>query len=380
MDRIYRRHQRIWKFLQVICGFLVRRRFDLRSDNVQVDGPMLLISNHVTSWDPLLVGLSLKNKQVYYVASEHLFRKGFLTKLLVWLVGPIPRSKGTSGADTVKACLRHLKEGHSVCLFAEGEQSWDGRNNPIFAATGKLVRSSGATLVTYRLEGAYLCLPRWAENIRKGPIYGHPVGIYTPDSLKSMSPMEITDLISRDIRENAWERQLAEPHEYTGNNMASGLERLLYLCPECRRIGTLKSEGDYVSCSCGLKIRFRKDGFLEPELPFRDIGQWEDWQSEALRTRDFIHGEELFSDEDLELKKIGPGHTDTLILRGEIVQYEDKITLGERSFDLSDIDSMAMTRTNILLFSSGGEYYEISAEKGINLRKYLEIWKAHSEK
>ena len=39
---------------------------------------------------------------------------------------------------------------------------------------------------------------------------------------------------------------------------------------------------------------------------------------------------------------------------------------------------MAMTRTHILLFSSKGEYYELSSEKGVNLRKYLEIWKAQS--
>lgn len=378
MDRTYRRHQRIWKLLQLICDPLVMSRFDLKHDDIQVDGPMILISNHVTSWDPLLVGLSLKNKQVYYVASEHLFRKGFKTKLLRWLVDPIPRSKGNSGTDTVKACLRHLKAGHSVCIFAEGEQSWDGRNHPVFDATGKLVRASGATLVTYRLEGAYLCLPRWADSIRKGPIHGHVVGVYPPEELKAMSAGEITDIINRDIRENAWERQVEDPHEYKGNDLAVGLERLLYLCPECRRTGTLKSEGDMLSCSCGLNLRYRTDGFLEPGSPFKSIAEWEDWQSEALRSKDFEHGEELFSDEGLELKKIGPEHSETPILKGSIIQYEDRLQCGDRTFAMKDIDSMAMTRTHIILFSSDGEYYELSAPKGINLRKYLAIWQEQS--
>jgi 1-acyl-sn-glycerol-3-phosphate acyltransferase len=87
-------------------------------EDISVEGPILLIPNHVTSWDPVLVAMSLRNKQVYYVASEHLFRKGFLTGLLTWLVAPIPRSKGAAGTDTVKACLRHLRSGHSVCIFA----------------------------------------------------------------------------------------------------------------------------------------------------------------------------------------------------------------------------------------------------------------------
>ena len=118
---------------------------------------------------------------------------------------------------------------------------------------------------------------------------------------------------------------------------------------------------------------------FEPDKPFRDIAQWEDWQKETLRARDFVHGEELFSDGDAELKIIGPDHTETLQCVGRLTQYEDRILCGDRSFSLKDIDSMAMTRTHILLFSYGGEYYELSVEKGINLRKYLEIWKAQSE-
>ena len=380
VESTYRRHQIIWKILQMTAGLLVRMKFDLKHDDLRMEGPVLLISNHVTSWDPLIVAQSLRHKQVYYVASEHLFRKGFLTRILKWIVDPIPRSKGTaSGTDTVKACLRHLKQGHSVCIFAEGEQSWDGRNNPVLTATGKLARSSGATLVTYRLEGAYLSLPRWADTIRRGPIFSHAVGIYTSEELRAMSPEEITEIINRDIREDAWERQLQEPREYTGKDLAVGLERVLYLCPDCRRVGTLKSEGDILSCSCGLNIKYRTDGFFEPDKPFRDIAQWEDWQKETLRARDFVHGEELFSDGDAELKIIGPDHTETLQCVGRLSQYEDRILCGDRSFSLKDIDSMAMTRTHILLFSYGGEYYELSVEKGINLRKYLEIWKAQSE-
>ena len=88
---------------------------------------------------------------------------------------------------------------------------------------------------------------------------------------------------------------------------------------------------------------------------------------------------ELFSDGEAELKIIGPDHTETLQCVGRLSQYEDRILCGDRSFSLKDIDSMAMTRTHILLFSYGGEYYELSVEKGINLRKYLEIWKAQSE-
>lgn len=372
----YKRHLKIWKPLHAVCRMAVRRKFDITAEEINIDGPMLLIPNHVTSWDPILVAMSFPDKQFYYVASEHLFRKGLLTRILKWLVGPIPRSKGTSGMDTVRTCLRHLKAGHSVCLFAEGEQSWDGRNIPVFPATGKLTRSSGATLVTYRLEGAYLCLPRWAENIRRGKIYGHPVGVYPPEVLKSMTSEEINDVINRDISENAWERQKKDPQEYTGANPACSLERLLYLCPKCKRVGTLKSEGDSVSCSCGLKIKYRADGFFDPSSPFSDISEWEDWQKNDLIAGDFEHGVELFSDDGIKLSEVGADHTETALGQGKLIQFPDHLQIGEYRFNLDHINDMAMTRTHILLFSSDGKYYQLIAGKGTNLRKYLEIYKS----
>lgn len=378
MGSEYTRHLRNWRILHAILRPIINKKFDMTHEDISVEGPILLIPNHVTSWDPVLVAMSLRNKQVYYVASEHLFRKGFLTGLLTWLVAPIPRSKGAAGTDTVKACLRHLRSGHSVCIFAEGEQSWDGRSGTVTESTGKLAKVSGATLVTYRLEGAYLCKPRWADTMRRGKVHGHPVGIYPPEKLKEMTPSEITDSINRDIREDAWERQKLSPQEYEGKDLAVGLERMLYFCPACRKIGTLKTEGDRLSCSCGLETRFGKDGLFQPGSPFGNLAEWEDRQRNALRSGDFIHGEEFFSDTNVTLTKLDTDHGETPLTEGRLVQMADRMEIGDHSFRLSDIDDMAMTRTHILLFSSGGTYYQLSAEKGINFRKYLEIFRSRS--
>lgn len=372
----YRRHQIIFKLLNRLLTPGVCRRFRMRHDDVRVDGPMLLISNHVSAWDPILVGMSLREKHAYFVASEHIFRLGLLTRLLNSLLAPIPRRKASSGTDAVRTCLRHLREGHSICLFAEGEQSWDGRGIPIFPATGKLVKLSGATLVTYRLEGAYLSLPRWGRGIRRGKVYGHPVGVYPPEQLKALSPEEINTLIERDIREDAWERQRQDPVRYRGRRRAEGMERALYACPACRRIGTLRTEDDRIFCACGFSRRYAETGFFEPDEPFETLAAWDDWQRELLRTRGFVHkGEALFSDGEIELSRIRPDHSEETLTRGVLRQYEDRLVCGEWSFPLAQIESMAMVQAHLLLLSAHGEYYQLRATGGTNLRKYLEIWK-----
>ena len=337
---------------------------------------MLLIANHVSAWDPLLVAVSLPHKQVYYVASEHLFRMGLVSRLLQWLVAPIPRRKASLGTDTVKACLRHLRAGHSICLFAEGEQCWDGRSRPVFPATGKLVKRSGATLVTFRLEGGYLSLPRWGKGLRRGKVYGHPVNIYTPEALRGMTPEQINAAIDRDIFEDAWQRQRQEPIPYRGRRRAEGLERALYLCPGCRRIGTLRTRDDRIFCGCGLALHFTETGFFAPAEPFVELAQWEDWQREALRTRDFAHGQPLFSDEGMALSLVHADHGETPLGKGlALQQYEDRLVCGERVFPLAEIDSMAAVLSHLLLLSFRGEYYEVRSASGANLRKYMEIWR-----
>ena len=377
---LYTRHQKTWRALYAMNSGWITRKFNMTHEDLHVDGPVLLVPNHVSAWDPLLVAMSLKDKQVYYVASEHLFRKGPVSRLIEFMVAPIPRRKASTGTDTVKACLRHLREGHSICLFAEGEQSWNGRNIPIFPATGKLVKSSGATLVTYRLEGAYLSLPRWGKGIRRGKVHGHPVGIYPPEQLKTMTPKEINALIERDTAEDAWERQRLSPVRYKGERRAEGLERALYLCPRCRRIGTLHTKNNRIFCDCGLDLEYTETGFFRPEQPFSNLADWDDWQREQLHRRAFTRPPEqglLFSDGGVTLTRIGAGHTEESLGAGALQMYEDRLVCADCSFLLSDISYMADVLANRLLLTANGEYYEILAKNGVSFRKYLEIWRKH---
>lgn len=375
MDK-YTRHKKVWRVLYHIIHRHFVRLLNMSFQTCRVEGPCIVIPNHVTAIDPLMVAMSFPDKQMYFVASEHLFRKGFISALLNWLVEPIPRRKASSGVDSVMAILRHLRAGHSVCLFAEGEATWNGRSGSIFPATGKMVQRSGATLITYRLEGAYLTDPRWSSTLHRGRIYGHPVGIYPPETLKGMTPKEIDELINGDIYEDAWERQKTEHVRFKGRRRAEFIETALFMCPKCGCIGTLKGRGDRLSCSCGMSLEYTEEGSFQPPQPFENIAQWDDWQHEQLKEGSFPHeGETLFSDGDMSLVEIGEGHRQLKLGRGELRQYPQRISCAGHDFELADITDMAMVQTGVLLFSHGGKYYEIRTKRPCCLRKYLAVWK-----
>lgn len=372
-----KRHEflkKTWRILQPIVNLFMKIKFNTKHDDIYVDGPCIIIANHVSSWDPLLLSQSFPRMKLYYVASEHLFRLGILSKILVWLVEPLPRKKATMGTDTVMMCLRHLRAGHAVCLYAEGNSTWNGLSDKVFPATGKLVRNSGATLVTFCLEGGYLSAPRWGKGTRRGKVYGHRVGIYTPEQLKAMTPAEINDVINRDIFENAWERQKIEKIPFKGRNTARYMERAVFLCPQCSKIGGLKGKGSKVSCSCGFETTYTDLCSFDPPVPFENIYEWDKWQMEKVKKFDFVYDDILFTDDNMTLSEIGSNHAEKIIGTGTASMSKETLVCAGQNFPINEIENMSIVQASILLFYINGKYYQIRANEPRCHRKYLAVW------
>ena len=129
-----------------------------------------------------------------------------------------------------------------------------------------------------------------------------------------------------------------------------------------------------------MTLRYGDDGFFSPPEPFETLAEWEDWQQETLRNLQTEPGKALFSDEPVRLSRVVSGHQEEAMGSGQLTLYPEKILFGNHLFPLDKIGSMAMVQKRLLLFSCGEDYYELRAEKGVNLRKYLSWWKIITEK
>jgi 1-acyl-sn-glycerol-3-phosphate acyltransferase len=361
--------RRIWRIAQQIVAPIVSRKYNGSFEQIGIDGPFLLVCNHACNADPIFVGLLSREKPLTYVASEHLERLGFVTTLLTRSFSIIPRKKASTAVDTVRSVLRALKQGASVVLFAEGECTWDGVSNEVFPATGKLAKISRVPLVTCRLEGNYLTKPRWAKASRRGSINGRVVRRYTPEELAKMSPEEITAAINCDIYENAWETQRRANAPFISGASAEGLERALFICPECGEMGSLRTNKNAIFCTkCNMRVTLDGSSFFQNGR-FPTVREWDIWQQGELQRRMGTGEEnaELFpakgkmADLSGGTKKRVPFHLD--LRRGAIV-------IDGKTIPLSDFTDMAMVKTNRLLFEWNGSYYEIVTKNGI-LRPYL---------
>ncbi len=367
-------HQVIFSVICFLLGPILKWMYAFRTDQkVRIEGPFLLLANHVTAADPVLVCLSFA-QQMYIVADEHLMQKGFASRLLHLFFDPIIRRKGDSAVTAVKEILACLKSGFNVCIFPEGTCSFDGTNSPMLPTIGKLSKTCGATLVTYRFEGGFFTLPRWGRGIRRGKYYGHVEHIYTPDMLRQMSPDEINEHIEQDLKENAYDRIQTDPVSYKSRMRAEWLESGFFLCPSCHQVGTLHTFGETVVCKkCGITGRLDPHYRLH-DFPFDTLEKWERFQNSWLT--DQISREDFeFADENAILIQTDDHHRKKVICNGPLKMDRNALTIGAFPFPLSKMAGMEIVRRNLLVFSMPDSFYQVTGNKTLCTRKYFQFYR-----
>jgi 1-acyl-sn-glycerol-3-phosphate acyltransferase len=356
---------------------------------VQLDTPCLVLSNHTTNYDPMILGTSFP-MLLHYLASDHIFRKGILSRIMIALGDPIPRLKATTEVAATKRIFQKLRGGDSVCIFPEGNRTWSGETVEIPDSVGKLAKKAGATLVTYTIQGGYLTKPRWSRSYRRGKLTGDVVSVYSSEQIGKMSAGELGEAIRQDLYVNAYVDQQRNPVAYRGKNLAEDLELALYLCPLCGSIGTLESKGDTFSCSCGLNLRYNVYGMFEMHdgslPPFANVLEWFQWQEGSMKSKlqDYIargDHDPFFQDASQELYLVERAADQKLVGKGVLKVYGDRIELVEASgdqlvFPWHEINGMSIHGPKVLVFSTEhGESYEVQTEIRRSAVKYLDAFR-----
>ncbi|MDU9376960.1 hypothetical protein McpSp1_16030 [Methanocorpusculaceae archaeon Sp1] len=381
-------HVIVYKTARLCIIPVVRLGLSYRYEKcVQKSSTALIFCNHTTLWDHLLIGAACP-KHMYFVAGEHLFRKRWLRILANGTVKPIIRRKGVPATEVVEKIKTTLAEGANVWMSPEGVRSINGETAFISPATGKLVKESGAGLVTYRIHGGYLRSPRWAAVKRKGPMHGEMVAEYTRDQLAEMSVDEVNAAIRRDLYVNAFDDQKIRPAVYHGERLAEDLETVLYVCPHCCGIAKLHSKDDLFSCDCGFAVRYNEYGLFENAceyaMPFDNIADWDKWQRRYLQDQipaflETTSVEPIVSDADQRLYKIKDGETEHLAT-GRFALFTDRFEFGEgdeaRIFLFEEIAGFAFSLQMKILFScKNGTYFEVQSDYPRSAIKYMVLYR-----
>ena len=372
------RTERAYRFFSPFFRLYLRRKCGYRYDSfAEVKGPYLLLCNHTMDMDPIMLGCAA-GRDLRFVASEHIMRKGFGTWFLQRYFNPIVHVKGKLGLKSSMEILRAVRRGECVALFPEGNRSFNGSTGDIPAVTAKLAKSTGVPLITYRMEGGYLTQPRWSVSLRKGRVTGHLVRVYSAEELKAAGEEELLASIRADLFENAYASNKSAQIPYCGKALARGIEAAVFSCPVCGGIGTLRSEGNFVRCTCGFSAEYQETGWLKAaDGTLHTVTAWDEAQRERLKAMVEDAGEDdiLFSN-PLTAERIGDDHKVEARIRGELRVSKRGAFFGERFVPLGDIRGLAVHSRNTITAHIGSDetQYELRGEEAFSALKYRYLY------
>ncbi len=344
----------------------------------------ILISNHTEAFDPGYEMAAMK-RYIRYVSSDHVLRMK-VSWLFTKIGGVIIKYRDKPSEIINEDIKRNLRAGIPVGLHAEGAMTTNGQTGFISEHTGQLVKDAGVPLVTYKFVGGYLRKPRWANTPRKGPITGHFVGEYSAEELSKLSAKEITEIIRRDTYVNAYEEQRKNPQDYSGENLAECVERVLYVCPECKKVGTLHSHGNNLKCDCGYEVEMKADGFFHDMgkgLHFDNVLDWDLWQRDVwkemlLTAKD---GEVLVSEDGQIVKTVDGENEEILTENGTLRLYKDKfeIITGDGKepiiMKMSKMKQVSLANKDTVLLVDDKIFLDLGSQTPRSPSKYIAAWR-----
>lgn len=87
--------------------------------NVLKKGKMIMVANHQTNFDAILVGTRVLNRRFWFMAKSELFKNKFLSAFYRGL-DMYPVNRKQNDIKAVKTTLRLLNENKALCIFPEG--------------------------------------------------------------------------------------------------------------------------------------------------------------------------------------------------------------------------------------------------------------------
>jgi len=181
--------------------FLLRRIFRISAVGLEniPPHPFILVSNHQSYLDGLMIGTSLDVPvagRLYFYASEQTFgrrwQRDFISRHNVILVD-VNRSLKLS----LQRLARVLKNGDSLVIFPEGGLTRDGKVQPFKKTFAILSKELNVPVVPVVLQGAYEAMPRG----KRIPKFGHSVGVefLPPVYPEAFGYEELTEKVRRKI-------------------------------------------------------------------------------------------------------------------------------------------------------------------------------------
>ena len=185
--------------------------------NVPPGGGILVVSNHLSVLDPLLLnsaGLRIRPIELMYApAKAELFKIPFIRGLMR-AFGTFPVQRGSGDLGVMRHMMKLMKE-EKVVIFPEGTRSVDGTLGKGSRALGRLIYEARPMVVPAAIKGTEKMLPKGRKLVRLFTRlqvrFGEPLKLdrfYLMDDTKAASQEIVDEIMAQIARLQEMDRRL----------------------------------------------------------------------------------------------------------------------------------------------------------------------------
>lgn len=117
----------LYRFAKFLCTTLLilLRRWEIQGkENFPLSGGLVLIGNHISYWDPVVIGCAAP-REISFMAKAELFSIPVLAPIIRKLHS-FPVRRGGADRNAIRTALELLNNGCVVGIFPEGTRSGSG--------------------------------------------------------------------------------------------------------------------------------------------------------------------------------------------------------------------------------------------------------------
>ena len=190
-------------YVDAAVGLLKTRIHTEGLQNIPVSGRFMLVCNHRSIMDPVIVSKYFNKKQIAYISKQENADMFIIGKMMhKTMCQMVNRENNREGLKTILNCIRLLKEDQvSIAAFPEGYITKDGKLQHFRSGVFKIATKAKVPIVICTLTNTENIL-KSAARLKPVDVSFHVLGSITPQDYEGLSTVEISDQVFKRMLED----------------------------------------------------------------------------------------------------------------------------------------------------------------------------------